>query len=68
MNRYVGSFFVKASGKPSDIVERLNEIAGFPSDEDIELYEVRNGFAGAPELSLNLDDLQEVPVLPTYFP
>jgi ubiquitin carboxyl-terminal hydrolase 7 len=33
---------VKASGKPSDIVERLNEIAGFPSDEDIELYEVRN--------------------------
>ncbi|KAG2601030.1 ubiquitin C-terminal hydrolase 12-like isoform X1 [Panicum virgatum] len=37
--RYVGNFFVKASGKPSDIVERLNEIAGFPSDEDIELYE-----------------------------
>lgn len=33
---------MKASGKPSDIVERLNEIAGFPSDEDIELYEVRN--------------------------
>nr|CAB3478443.1 unnamed protein product [Digitaria exilis] len=37
--RYVGKFFVKASGKPSDIAERLNEIAGFPSDEDIELYE-----------------------------
>ncbi|CAD6229664.1 unnamed protein product [Miscanthus lutarioriparius] len=37
--RYVGNFFVKASGKPSEIVERLNEIAGFPSDEDIELYE-----------------------------
>lgn len=31
---------MKASGKPSDIVGRLNEIAGFPSDEDIELYEV----------------------------
>jgi len=62
MNRYVGNFFVKASGKPSDIVERLNVIAGFPSDEDIELYEVRNGFAGASKLSLNL------PVLPTYFP
>jgi ubiquitin carboxyl-terminal hydrolase 7 len=31
---------VKASGKPSDIVERLNQIAGFLSDEDIELYEV----------------------------
>ncbi|ONM37531.1 Ubiquitin carboxyl-terminal hydrolase 13 [Zea mays] len=37
--RYVGNFFVKASGKPSDIVERLNQIAGFLSDEDIELYE-----------------------------
>ncbi|KAJ1285596.1 hypothetical protein BS78_03G290900 [Paspalum vaginatum] len=37
--RYVGNFFVKASGKPSDIVERLNVIAGFPSNEDIELYE-----------------------------
>ena len=35
---------MKASGKPSDIVERLNEIAGFPSGEDIELYEVRNVF------------------------
>ena len=33
---------MKASGKPSEIVERLNEIAGFPSGEDVELYEVRN--------------------------
>lgn len=41
---------MKASGKPSDIAERLNEIAGFPSDEDIELYEVRNRFAGASDL------------------
>ncbi|PWZ30545.1 Ubiquitin carboxyl-terminal hydrolase 13 [Zea mays] len=41
--RYVGNFFVKASGKPSDIVERLNQIAGFLSDEDIELYEIDNG-------------------------
>ncbi|KAL6614421.1 hypothetical protein ACP70R_036691 [Stipagrostis hirtigluma subsp. patula] len=37
--RYVGKLLVKASGKPSDIVQRLNEIAGFPPDEDIELYE-----------------------------
>lgn len=41
---------MKASGKPFDIVERLNQIAGFPSDEDIDLYEVRNGFAGASDL------------------
>jgi hypothetical protein len=34
---------VKASGKSSDVVQRLNEIAGFPPDEDIELYEVRYG-------------------------
>ncbi|KAF0919160.1 hypothetical protein E2562_028458 [Oryza meyeriana var. granulata] len=37
--RYVGRLFVKASGKPADIVHKLQEIAGFQSDEDIELYE-----------------------------
>ncbi|KAK3162072.1 hypothetical protein QOZ80_1BG0084980 [Eleusine coracana subsp. coracana] len=37
--RFFGKLFVKASEKPSDIVQRLNEIAGFPPDEDIELYE-----------------------------
>ncbi|KAL6845478.1 hypothetical protein ACP4OV_024973 [Aristida adscensionis] len=37
--RYAGRLFVKASEKPSDIVQRLNEIAGFLPDEDIELYE-----------------------------
>ncbi|XP_062207009.1 ubiquitin C-terminal hydrolase 13-like isoform X1 [Phragmites australis] len=37
--RYVGKLIVKASGTPSDIVKRLNLIAGFPPDEDIELYE-----------------------------
>ncbi|XP_015699161.1 ubiquitin C-terminal hydrolase 13-like isoform X2 [Oryza brachyantha] len=37
--RYVGRLFVKASGKPTDIVHKLQEIAGFQSDEDIELYE-----------------------------
>jgi hypothetical protein len=40
VNRYVGSLFLKASSKPSDIVQKLNEIAGFQPDEDIELYEV----------------------------
>ncbi|GJM92994.1 hypothetical protein PR202_ga09505 [Eleusine coracana subsp. coracana] len=37
--RFFGKLFVKASEKPSDIVQRLNGIAGFPPDEDIELYE-----------------------------
>ncbi|KQK09967.1 ubiquitin carboxyl-terminal hydrolase 13 isoform X2 [Brachypodium distachyon] len=37
--RYVGSLFLKASLKPSDIVQRLNDMARFQLDEDIELYE-----------------------------
>ncbi|CAM0883473.1 unnamed protein product [Alopecurus aequalis] len=37
--RYVGSLYLKASSKPSDIVQKLNAIAGFQPDEDIELYE-----------------------------
>uniref|UniRef100_A0A453FM38 ubiquitinyl hydrolase 1 n=1 Tax=Aegilops tauschii subsp. strangulata TaxID=200361 RepID=A0A453FM38_AEGTS len=37
--RYVGNLLLKASSKPSDIVPKLNEIAGFQHDEDIELYE-----------------------------
>ncbi|VAH64437.1 unnamed protein product [Triticum turgidum subsp. durum] len=37
--RYVGNLLLKASSKPSDIVPKLNEIAGFQPDEDIELYE-----------------------------
>lgn len=41
---------MKASGKPSDIIERLNQIAGFSSDEDIDLYEVRNDFSGTSNL------------------
>ncbi|KAF3789504.1 Ubiquitin carboxyl-terminal hydrolase 12 [Nymphaea thermarum] len=37
--RYVGRLFVKAGGKPVEILTRLNEMAGFPSNEEIELYE-----------------------------
>ncbi|XP_037414267.1 ubiquitin carboxyl-terminal hydrolase 13-like isoform X2 [Triticum dicoccoides] len=37
--RYVGNLLLKASSTPSDIVPKLNEIAGFQPDEDIELYE-----------------------------
>ncbi|KAJ9159658.1 hypothetical protein P3X46_025145 [Hevea brasiliensis] len=38
--RCVGWLFVKGSGKPLEILTRLNEIAGFSSDQEIELYEV----------------------------
>ncbi|XP_030962284.1 ubiquitin carboxyl-terminal hydrolase 12-like isoform X2 [Quercus lobata] len=37
--RYVGRLFVKVSGKPVEILPKLNEMAGFSADEEIELYE-----------------------------
>ncbi|CAN6465077.1 unnamed protein product [Victoria cruziana] len=37
--RYVGRLFVKAGGKPVEILTRLNEMAGFQPNEEIELYE-----------------------------
>ncbi|PIA54179.1 hypothetical protein AQUCO_00900614v1 [Aquilegia coerulea] len=37
--RYIGRIFVKGSGKPSEILTKLNEMAGFPSNQEIELYE-----------------------------
>ncbi|CAA3015815.1 ubiquitin carboxyl-terminal hydrolase 12-like isoform X2 [Olea europaea subsp. europaea] len=37
--RYVGRFFVKSSSKPMEILIKLNELAGFPPDEEIELFE-----------------------------
>eukprot|EP00252_Welwitschia_mirabilis_P016662 TRINITY_DN3688_c0_g2_i2.p1 TRINITY_DN3688_c0_g2~~TRINITY_DN3688_c0_g2_i2.p1 ORF type:complete len:1108 (+),score=261.03 TRINITY_DN3688_c0_g2_i2:336-3659(+) len=37
--RYIGRCFVKALGKPIDILPKLNEMAGLPPDEEIELYE-----------------------------
>ncbi|XP_071724792.1 ubiquitin C-terminal hydrolase 12-like isoform X2 [Rutidosis leptorrhynchoides] len=36
---YVGRLFVKGSGKPIEIVSKLNQLAQFAPDEDIELYE-----------------------------
>ncbi|KAL6841585.1 hypothetical protein ACP4OV_028524 [Aristida adscensionis] len=36
---FVGRLFVKAWGKPSEILAKLNEMAGFSADEEIELYE-----------------------------
>ncbi|KAH7415376.1 hypothetical protein KP509_14G040100 [Ceratopteris richardii] len=37
--RYVGRTFVKASGKPREILERLNEMAGFSPNQEIDLFE-----------------------------
>ncbi|CAK9866222.1 unnamed protein product [Sphagnum jensenii] len=37
--RYVGRTFVKVAGKPTDILEKLNEMAGFAPNEEIQLYE-----------------------------
>ncbi|XP_020087505.1 ubiquitin carboxyl-terminal hydrolase 12-like isoform X1 [Ananas comosus] len=37
--RYVGRLFVKAPGKPSEILPKLNEMAGFAPNEEIELFE-----------------------------
>ncbi|XP_042511243.1 ubiquitin C-terminal hydrolase 12 isoform X8 [Macadamia integrifolia] len=37
--RFVGRIFVKGTGKPVDILTRLNEMAGFAANEEIELYE-----------------------------
>ena len=36
---FVGRLFVKALGKPSEILTKLNEMAGFVPNEEIELYE-----------------------------
>ncbi|KAI5393496.1 ubiquitin carboxyl-terminal hydrolase 13 [Lathyrus oleraceus] len=36
---YVGRLFVKGTGKPSEILTRLNEMAGYDPEEDIVLYE-----------------------------
>ncbi|MCH93863.1 ubiquitin carboxyl-terminal hydrolase 12-like, partial [Trifolium medium] len=37
--RYVGRLLVNLTGKPSEILTWLNELAGYDPDENIELYE-----------------------------
>ncbi|GMI70096.1 ubiquitin-specific protease 12 [Hibiscus trionum] len=37
--RYIGRMFVKGAGKPMEILARINKMAGFDPDEEIELYE-----------------------------
>ena len=38
--RYAVRLFVKSYDKPSDILEKLNQLAGYAPDEEIELFEV----------------------------
>lgn len=40
----MGRLFVKALGKPSEILTKLNEMAGFVPNEEVELYEARAKF------------------------
>ncbi|XP_044462356.1 ubiquitin C-terminal hydrolase 12-like isoform X3 [Mangifera indica] len=37
--RYAGRLLVKSTGKPAEILTKLNEMAGFAPDEDIDLFE-----------------------------
>lgn len=37
---YVGRLFVKSISKPIDVITKLNKMAGFDPDEEIELFEV----------------------------
>ncbi|GAB2285666.1 CSN-associated deubiquitinating enzyme Ubp12 [Dionaea muscipula] len=37
--RYVGRLLVKSTGKPTDILTKLNEMVGYAPDEEIEVYE-----------------------------
>jgi hypothetical protein len=37
---YVGRLFVNSTGKPSEILARLNKMARYDPDEEIGLYEV----------------------------
>ncbi|KAJ0974146.1 hypothetical protein J5N97_016111 [Dioscorea zingiberensis] len=37
--RFVGRLFVKALGRPFEILAKLNELAGFPPNEQLELFE-----------------------------
>ncbi|KAM7262238.1 hypothetical protein ACFE04_021315 [Oxalis oulophora] len=37
--RYVGRLFVKSSGRPIEILEKLNKMVGFAPNKEIELYE-----------------------------
>lgn len=39
---FVGRLFVKANGKPGEIIGKLKEMSGYSAEEEIELYEVRN--------------------------
>lgn len=58
--RYVGRLFVKGSGKPVEILAKLNELAGNAPDEEIELFEV------CLLICISLFKLSKLPALVTY--
>ena len=62
-DRYVGRLFVKGSGKPLEILTKLNEMAGFAPDQEIELYEASHlHFVCSPTLFCFLRDQNLVSV------
>lgn len=40
VGRFIGRLFVKGTSKPSEILPKLNEMAGYAPDEEIDLFEV----------------------------
>lgn len=38
--RYAGRLFVRSSSRPSEVLVKLNEMVGFSSYQELELYEV----------------------------
>ncbi|PON54711.1 Ubiquitin carboxyl-terminal hydrolase 7, ICP0-binding domain containing protein, partial [Parasponia andersonii] len=41
--RYAGRLFAKRSGTPSEILTKLNKMAGFSRSEEIDLFEIEDG-------------------------
>ncbi|KAL5058961.1 hypothetical protein RYX36_030565 [Vicia faba] len=65
---YVGRLFVNGMGKPSDILARLNEMAGFDPDQEIELYELENGDIICFQKTSAMDNEHfPFPDVPSYF-
>lgn len=37
--RYVGSLYVRLSSRPTEVMGRINRLAGFPEDQPVKLFE-----------------------------
>ncbi|XP_059598307.1 ubiquitin C-terminal hydrolase 12 isoform X10 [Vitis vinifera] len=66
--RYVGRLFVKGSGKPIEILSKLNELAGFSPNEEIELFELEDGDIICYQRLLQIDSSQQCryPDVPSF--